>query len=94
MEGIVHQHNSQSHVDPWASSGSRKGPSTRSPHFAFTTLADELLPYQFPGECQEELLAKMQPLSRRGGLLHRCERLTPNVFEEISTGHSQPGSPP
>ena len=33
MEGVVHERDGQSHVDPWASSGSKKGPTTRSPSF-------------------------------------------------------------
>ena len=59
MEGIVHQRDGQSHVDPWGIQWVKQGPFNQIAHFPLAgASAKELLDYRFPRQCQEELLAQ------------------------------------
>ena len=68
MEGIVHEHDGQGHVDPWGIEWIKEGPYNQIARFPLADAsAEEVRRYQFPRECQPELLAKMEPVVADGG---------------------------
>ncbi|MGO8745562.1 MAG: uroporphyrinogen decarboxylase family protein [Thermoguttaceae bacterium] len=82
MEGIVHEHDGEGHVDAWGIHWVKAGPYNqieRSPLADATP--DELRRYQFPVAHQESLLARMQPLlAGCGEYFIGCD-VSPCVFE-------------
>ena len=82
MEGIVHQRDGQSHVDPWGITWVKEGPFNQIAHFPLAgAAAEELLDYRFPCHCQEELLSRMAPLAARADEYFIGCDVSPNVFE-------------
>ncbi len=82
MEGIVHQRDGQSHVDPWGIRWVKEGPFNQIAHFPLAgASAEELLHYHFPREHQEELLAKMAPVAACADEYFIGCDVSPNVFE-------------
>ena len=82
MEGIVHQRDGQSHVDPWGIRWVKEGPFNQIAHFPLAgASAEELLHYHFPRERQEELLAKMAPVAACADEYFIGCNVSPNVFE-------------
>ena len=82
MEGIVHQHNGESHTDFWGIQWTKDGPYNQITHFPLAQASTQALrDFHFPTERQEELLAKMNPLlERRGDYFIGCD-VSPCVFE-------------
>ena len=84
MEGIVHQHDGQSHVDPWGiqwvKAGALQPDRPISPWPA--PRRTNCWRYRFPGECQEELLAQHAAAAGRRGdeYFIGCD-VSPYVFE-------------
>ncbi len=63
MEGVVHQHDGESHVDDWGIRWTKDGPFNQISCFPLVEAsAEQLSQYRFPWERQEALLARMQPL--------------------------------
>jgi uroporphyrinogen decarboxylase len=63
MEGVVHQHDGESHVDDWGIQWTKDGPFNQISHFPLAGVsAEELRQYRLPWERQEALLALMEPL--------------------------------
>ena len=82
MEGIVHEHDGQSHVDPWGITWVKQGPFNQIAHFPLAgASAEELLAYRFPRDHQEELLSSMQPLVAAADEYFLGCDVSPNVFE-------------
>ena len=63
MEGVVHEHDGEGHVDDWGIHWVKSGPYNQITRFplAGCTL-EEVRRYRFPVESQEALLARMEPL--------------------------------
>ena len=63
MEGIVHQHDGESHIDDWGIQWTKDGPFNQISRFPLSEAsAEQLRQYRFPWHRQEELLALMKPL--------------------------------
>jgi hypothetical protein len=82
MEGIVHEHDGEGHVDPWGIQWVKAGPYNQIQRFPLIhAMPDELRRYQFPVEHQEALLARMKPLlASRDEYFIGCD-VSPCVFE-------------
>jgi len=82
MEGIVHEHDGQSHVDFWGIRWVKAGPYTQIAHFPLAAASpDDLRRYAFPVEHMEELLARMAPVVASGDEYFIGCDVSPNVFE-------------
>jgi uroporphyrinogen decarboxylase len=82
MEGIVHEQDGQSHVDPWGIEWAKEGPYNQIVHFPLAgASADEVLNYPFPDAYQEQLLARMEPLVGYAEEYFIGCDVSPNVFE-------------
>ena len=86
MEGIVHQRDGQSHVDPWGIRWVKEGPFNQIAHFPLAgASAEELLDYRFPRQCQEEFFARMAPLVAAGRrVFPRLQRLAQRVRDVLA----------
>ena len=63
MEGIVHEHDGEGHVDAWGIHWVKEGPYNQIARFPLLgATPDELRSYRFPVQEQEALLARMEPL--------------------------------
>ena len=63
MEGIVHEHDGEGHVDAWGIHWVKAGPYNQIDHFPLKDATpDELRRYRFPVEHRETLLARLEPL--------------------------------
>ena len=63
MEGIVHEHEGESHVDFWGIKWTKVGLFNQIAEFPLRNASrDEVLAYQFPIEHKEELLGQMRPI--------------------------------
>ena len=82
MEGIVHEHDGEGHVDPWGIHWVKAGPYNQIERFPLVhATPDELRRYRFPVEHQESLLARMEPLlASRDEYFIGCD-VSPCVFE-------------
>jgi uroporphyrinogen decarboxylase len=82
MEGIVHEHDGEGHVDPWGIHWVKAGPYNQIQRFPLIDATpDELRRYQFPREHQETLLARMEPLLAGGEEYFIGCDVSPCVFE-------------
>ena len=82
MEGIVHEHDGQSHVDFWGIRWVKEGPFNQIAHFPLAERSpEELLKYRFPDEHSEELLARMEPVAAQADEYFIGCDISPNVFE-------------
>jgi uroporphyrinogen decarboxylase len=82
MEGIVHEHDGEGHVDPWGIQWVKAGPYNQIQRFPLIDATpDELRRYQFPVEHQEALLARMEPLLAGGEEYFIGCDVSPCVFE-------------
>jgi len=82
MEGIVHEHDGQRHVDFWGIEWVKQGPYNQIARFPLARAGREkLLAYRFPYQHLEELLGQMEPVVARAdeGFIG-CD-VSPNVFE-------------
>jgi uroporphyrinogen decarboxylase len=82
MEGIVHDRDGQSHVDPWGIRWVKEGPYNQIAHFPLAQASpQELRDYPFPEAAKEELLSKMEPLVASADEYFIGCDVSPNVFE-------------
>jgi uroporphyrinogen decarboxylase len=82
MEGIVHEHDGQGHIDPWGIKWVKEGPYNQIAHFPLSDASpQELRDYRFPRHFQEELLSKMEPLVPLAAEYFIGCDVSPNVFE-------------
>lgn len=82
MEGIVHEHDGEGHVDPWGIEWVKQGPYNQIARFPLAAATPEQLrEYRFPYEVQEELLARMVPLVTESREYFIGCDVSPNVFE-------------
>lgn len=82
MEGIIHEHDGESHTDDWGIQWTKDGPFNQISRFPLAGVSpEEVRSYRFPRERQEALLAQMNPLvERRGDYFIGCD-VSPCVFE-------------
>jgi len=82
MEGIVHEHDGDGHVDFWGIGWVKEGPYNQIRHFPLAGASyEELLAYPFPYNHFEELLARMEPLVAQSEEYFLGCDVSPNVFE-------------
>ncbi|MBN2296521.1 MAG: hypothetical protein JXM70_29100 [Pirellulales bacterium] len=82
MEGIVHEHDGQSHVDDWGIRWVKDGPYNQISHFPLADASkEELLAYEFPVERIEFLLSRMEPIVEQADEYFIGCDVSPNVFE-------------
>jgi uroporphyrinogen decarboxylase len=82
MEGIVHEHDGQWHVDPWGIRWVKEGPYNQIAHFPLADASrEEVRRYRFPDEYQDELLSKMEPIASCADEYFIGCDVSPNVFE-------------
>jgi uroporphyrinogen decarboxylase len=82
MEGIVHEHDGDWHVDPWGIKWMKEGPYNQITHFPLANASAEgLVGYRFPHHCKEELLSRMEPLVGFADEYFIGCDVSPNVFE-------------
>ena len=82
MEGIVHEHDGESHVDFWGIEWTKDGPFNQISRFPLAGASvPEMLECAFPWAHKEELLARMEPLlAFRDDYFIGCD-VSPCVFE-------------
>lgn len=82
MEGIVHEHEGEWHIDSWGIKWIREGEFNQIAEFPLSSASEkELLDYRFPDDCLEALLAPMQALANRRGDSFLGVDVSPCVFE-------------
>ena len=82
MEGIVHEHDGQGHVDFWGIEWIKQGPYNQVVRFPLADASpDEVRRYQFPFEHEEELLARMEPVVQTADEYFIGCDVSPCVFE-------------
>jgi uroporphyrinogen decarboxylase len=82
MEGIVHEHDGESHVDYWGVKWVKQGPFNQIAGFPLVDATPEqVLAYRFPVEHLDDLMDRMTPLMRnRQETFVGCD-VSPCVFE-------------
>lgn len=82
MEGIVHEHDGQNHVDFWGIEWTKQGPYNQVTRFPLVDASpDEVRSYRFPVEHKEFLLARMDPLVATAAEYFLGCDVSPCVFE-------------
>ncbi|MBI4560350.1 MAG: hypothetical protein HY706_22410 [Candidatus Hydrogenedentes bacterium] len=82
MEGIVHEHEGESHVDYWGIKWEKQGEFNQIVHFPLARASsEELLAYQFPIYCRDALLIRMQPVGAQRDAYFIGVDVSPCVFE-------------
>ena len=82
MEGIVHDHDGESHVDFWGIRWVKEGAFNQPTGFPLASATpDETLAYEFPTRHFEELLAQMLPIIEGGDPFFIGCDVSPCVFE-------------
>ena len=84
MEGIVHQHDGESHIDQWGVEWVKIGPFNQIKHYPLADLPDEeIFNYRFPFDKIPELLQNMNPiLAVKNDYFIGCD-VSPCLFELI-----------
>jgi len=84
MEGIVHKHEGDSHVDDWGIHWVKEGPFNQIKHYPLLHAGeDELIQYQFPFNKIESLLQNMAPVIEHSeDFFIGCD-VSPCLFEMI-----------
>ncbi len=81
MEGIVHEHEGEGHVDYWGIAWVKRGAFNQPEHHPLAQASpDQVRRYEFPVAHKEELLAQMEPMVRKSSLFIGCD-VSPSVFE-------------
>jgi uroporphyrinogen decarboxylase len=82
MEGIVHEHDGEGHVDEWGVGWVKRFSFNQIEHYPLAGKPrEEVLAYDFPHHRAEFLLGRMQPvLASRGDCFVGCD-VSPCVFE-------------
>jgi uroporphyrinogen decarboxylase len=82
MEGIVHQHDGDGHLDWWGIRWQKQFGFNQIEHFPLAGLPrQEVLAYQFPYDRREELLALMQPVVDTLGDYYLGCDVSPCIYE-------------
>ncbi len=82
MEGIVHDHEGEWHIDSWGIKWVREGEFNQIAEFPLAKADEkELLDYRFPTDSIEELLSPMQSVTEQRGDLFLGVDVSPCVFE-------------
>lgn len=82
MEGIVHEHDGETHRDFWGIDWVKEGPFNQVCRFPLAGVdEEEALAYRFPHEHKEELLRQMEPVSRNIGQYFLGCDVSPCCFE-------------
>jgi uroporphyrinogen decarboxylase len=82
MEGVVHEHDGEGHVDEWGIHWVKEGPYNQIARFPLADCTSaEVRAYRFPVASQEALLARMQPLLAGGEEYFIGCDVSPCVFE-------------
>lgn len=82
MEGVVHEHDGEGHVDFWGIRWVKEGPYNQVAHFPLANASrEEILAYRFPEEHLEFLLSRMEPLLPSAEEYFLGCDVSPNVFE-------------
>ncbi len=82
MEGVVHQRDGQSHVDPWGIRWVKEGPFNQISHFPLAkATTEEVRQYRFPEDHKEHLLSQMRPLEAFADEYFIGCDVSPNAFE-------------
>ncbi len=84
MEGIVHQHDGETHTDQWGVKWVKEGPFNQIEHYPLADVTDEkILNYQFPYDKIPELLQNMEPvIALKDEYFIGCD-VSPCLFELI-----------
>lgn len=82
MEGIVHEHDGESHVDEWGLEWTRVDGFNQISHFPLAGKSpEEVLDYRFPEDKLDSLLSRMEPLhAQRKEYFIGCD-VSPCAFE-------------
>lgn len=82
MEGIVHEHDGESHVDFWGVEWAKDGPFNQISRYPLAEASvSQMLQYAFPWQHMEALLGRMEPLlASRQDYFIGCD-VSPCVFE-------------
>jgi uroporphyrinogen decarboxylase len=82
MEGIVHEHEGESHTDEWGITWTKQGEFNQITRFPLSGAPpEEVMAYEFPEDSFEPLLALMEPvIARADGFYIGCD-VSPCVFE-------------
>ena len=82
MEGIVHEHDGETHLDWWGITWEKRHSFNQILHYPLAgATREQVLAYQFPRERKEDLLALMEPVVReRRDFFIGCD-VSPCVFE-------------
>ena len=82
MEGIVHEHDGEGHVDDWGIRWEKQGPYNQIVEFPLVAATpDEVLAYPFPTQHMESLLANMGPVVARRDDFYIGVDVSPCAFE-------------
>jgi len=82
MEGIVHQHNGEQHLDAWGIGWVKEGEFNQIEHFPLLNASwEEIEAYRFPEEQLEILLKPMDKLTQIAGDFFLGCDVSPCVFE-------------
>jgi uroporphyrinogen decarboxylase len=82
MEGIIHEHDGDSHEDVWGISWVKQGPFNQIARFPLQQLAEaDVLRYRFPLDHMEGLLQQMQPVAAQHHEYFIGCDVSPCVFE-------------
>ena len=82
MEGIVHEHNGERHVDAWGIGWVKEGAFNQIEHFPLQSATPaEIATYRFPEEHLPELLTPMTALAAQAGDYFLGCDVSPCVFE-------------
>lgn len=84
MEGIVHEHNGDTHKDQWGIEWIKEGPFNQVKKYPLEHSSDEqIMQYRFPYECINDLLKSMLPIIKhRDDFFIGCD-VSPCLFEFI-----------
>ena len=82
MEGIVHEHEGESHVDDWGIRWTREGAFNQPSGFPLAGLPrEDVLAYRFPEERMDFLLGQMKPVTAQAGRYFIGCDVSPCAFE-------------
>ncbi len=82
MEGIVHEHDGESHVDWWGIKWVKEGEYNQITDFPLSDASpDEIEQYEFPTDREEDLLDLMVPVVEKSGDCFLGIDVSPCVFE-------------
>ena len=82
MEGVVHEHQNESHTDAWGITWTKQGEFNQITRFPLAEASpDEVFAYAFPEDSLEQLLEPMTPVAARADDFFIGCDVSPCVFE-------------